>query len=200
MQTTSRSEPATEPERPVAPPRAVGSTGIVLCSIALALGGLTLWFGVVDHQRPVTPPYHIPWLVFVALFSLSEIFVVHLHLKRETHSLSLNEIPIVLGLFFLGPLALVAAYVFGSGASLVARRRRPIKLMFNLTMFGTEALVGYAVFRAVLGAAPPLSPRAWAAAVAATIVVDAMGAILVTLAIYLYSGTFDGRSALFVVS
>jgi diguanylate cyclase (GGDEF)-like protein len=172
----------------------------VLCSIALILGGIALWIGVVGHQTPVQPPIRVPWLVFAALFALSEVFVVHLHLKRETHTLSLNEVPVVLGLFFLNPARLLLAHVIGSAAALVLhRRQRGIKLLFNLTMLGSEALAGYAVFRTLLGDAHPLSPRAWLAAVAATIVVDAMGAILVTLAIYLYRGTFDGRNAAFVV-
>jgi diguanylate cyclase (GGDEF)-like protein len=201
MSTTPAPAPAIEPSRPPAPPRAVGSTGIVICSIALALGALTLWLAVVGHQRPVSPPFHIPWVVFAALFTLSEIFVVHLYLKRETHSLSLNEVPVVLGLFFLHPLGLLLAHVIGSAVALVFRRKqRGVKLLFNITMFGTEALIGYAVFRALLGSAAPLSPRAWLAAVAATIVIDAVGAVLVTLAIYLYRGVFDGRNALFVVS
>src|SRR5690349_16920706 len=190
MQTTPAPAPAAEPEHPLAPPRAVGSTGIVICCIALVLGGLVLWMTLVSHLAPVHPPYHIPWLVFVLMFSLSEIFVVHLHLKRETHTLSLNEIPIVMALFFLSPLGLLAAHLTGSGIALLFhRRQRGIKLLFNLTMLGSEALTGYAVFHTVLGSSPALSPRAWVAAVAATIVIDAMGAILVTLAIYLYRGT-----------
>jgi diguanylate cyclase (GGDEF)-like protein len=200
MATAPASAPAVEPDRPATPPRAVGSTGIVICSIALALGGALLWGGVVSHQTPVQPPFQVPWLVFVALFALSEVFVVHLHLKRETHTLSLNEIPIVLGLFFLNPARLLVAHLVGSGLALVLhRRQRGIKLLFNLTMLGSEALAGYALFRTLLGDADPLSPQAWLAAVAATILVDAMGAVLVTLAIYLYRGTVDGRNALFVV-
>jgi diguanylate cyclase (GGDEF)-like protein len=201
MQTAPTSAPAAEPGPPPVSSRAVGSTGIVLCSIALVLGGAALWFGVVTRQTPVHPPFHIPWIVFVVLFALSEVFVVHLHLKRETHTLSLNEIPVVLGLFFVNPAHLLTAHLVGSGAALMAHRRQHgIKLLFNLSMLGAEALAGYAVFRTLLGSASPLSPRAWLAAVVATIVIDAMGAVLVTLAIYLYRGTFDGRNALFVVS
>ncbi len=192
--------PAHEPESPVSAPRAVGPVGIVLCSIALVLGGVILWNAVVARQAPVQPPFHIPWLVFVVLFALSEIFVVHLHLKRETHTLSLNEIPVVLGLFFMHPMRLLLAHLVGSGAALLFhRRQRGIKLLFNLTMLGSEALTGYAIFRVVLGDANPLSPRAWLAAVCATITIDAMGAVLVTFAIFLYRGTFDGRNAAFVV-
>src|SRR4051812_12230318 len=101
MQTAPAPAPATEPDRPPSSPRAVGSTGIVICSIALALGAVLLWVGIVGHQSPVVPPFHIPWVLFAAMFALSEVFVVHLHLKRETHTLSLNEVPVVLGLFFL---------------------------------------------------------------------------------------------------
>ncbi|MCU1427695.1 MAG: hypothetical protein JWL83_1695 [Actinomycetia bacterium] len=197
---TPTTAPAYESETPVASSRAGGSAGIVLCSIALVLGAILLWVGVVTHQHPVRPPFHIPWPVFAGLFALSEIFVVHLHLKRETHTLSLNEIPVVLGLFFLNPLRLLIVNAVGSGAALVFhRRQRGIKLLFNLSMLCTETLTGYAIFRIVLGNAQPLSPRAWLAAVCATITIDAMGAALVTLAIFLYRGTFDGRNAMFVV-
>src|SRR5262249_13070903 len=113
---------------------------------------------------------------------------------------SLNEIPVVLALFFMAPLRLLAAHLVGSGAALlVHRRQKGIKLLFNLTMLGSEALVGYAIFRGILGNAAPLSPRAWLAAACATITIDAMGAVLVTLAIFLYRGPFDSRNAVFVV-
>jgi diguanylate cyclase (GGDEF)-like protein len=197
MPTNPAPAPAAEPERLPVPPRAVGSTGIVVCSIALLFGCLVLWLTSVDGMTPMHPPYHIPWLLFVTLFAASEIFVVHLHMRRETHTLTLSEIPLVLGFFWLGPLGLVSAHVIGSGIALARHSRaRGIKLLFNLTMFGSEALVGYAIFRTLLGHSQPLSPRAWAAAVVATIVLDSMGYVLVTLAIYLYRASFNARSAL----
>ena len=65
--------------------------------------------------------------------------VVHIHVRRQAHTLSLTEAPLVLGIVFFSPLVVVGARLVGSSASLVVGRRQPpIKLLFNLSLFALE--------------------------------------------------------------
>ena len=43
----------------------------------------------------------VPWWAVAAGFAAAERWVVHLHFRRSTHSLSLGELPLVAGLMFL---------------------------------------------------------------------------------------------------
>ena len=40
-------------------------------------------------------------------FAATDVFVLNVQARRETQTISLSEIPLVLGLFFAAPLALV---------------------------------------------------------------------------------------------
>jgi hypothetical protein len=61
----------------------------------------------------------VPWWLVAGSFAAAERWVVHLHFRRSTHSLSLGELPLVAGLLFLPAHELVLA---GSWAP---RRRSP---------------------------------------------------------------------------
>ena len=161
------------------------------CCVILLLGCAVLWLTALSGVAPVHPPYHISWLVFIVMFAMSEIFAVYHHLRRETHTLSLNEIPLVLGLFFLGPLHLLLTHVTGSASrcSRYRRQRRP-EAVLQPDDVGLGALVGYAVFR-TSSATPPHCRRAPVGGgdrrQSGLIDVD-VRRLLVTLAIYLYRG------------
>jgi len=82
---------------------------------------------------------HAPRLsafALVPLFALSEVFVVHLHTRRSAHTISLVEIPLVIGLLYVSPLPLVLAHLVGGGVALAFHRgQRAVKLAFNLASF-----------------------------------------------------------------
>ena len=52
-------------------------------------------------------------------FFLAETKVVDVNFRRETHSLSLSEIPAVIGFFFLTPADYLGALLIGTIAALV---------------------------------------------------------------------------------
>src|SRR5688500_5729255 len=121
-------------------PRPVGAAPVwVLNLVIIALGGLlhaTLChrIGVLDSRL------QIPWYLLAMGFGLAEIHVVHLRFRSEAHSFSLNEIPLILGLFFCSANGLVLAQLVGAAFALVLHRRQsPLKLVFNLAAFGLEA-------------------------------------------------------------
>jgi hypothetical protein len=68
----------------------------------------------------------LPWAlpVLVVLVVLAESAQVHVEIRRQTVSLSLSELPLVLGLFLLDPLPLLLARVVG-GLLVTGRRGRP---------------------------------------------------------------------------
>ena len=63
---------------------------------------------------------------------LAEVFVIHLQIRRDAFSFSLSEVPLVLGLFFCNPLALIVGQLVGRGTALVLNRHQSaLKATFN---------------------------------------------------------------------
>ena len=156
--------------------------GVVLGLVAIAAG--LLW-GPVRVPDAAATPVDLPWWGIAIGFALTEFFVIHLHRRRDSHSLTLSEIPLLLGFAFLTPAVLVAARVVGAGVVLLARRQHPTKLAFNLALFAAETAVGVLVFRVVLDGAPPIGPRGWAAVLLATLATEVLGTISVTCVIWI---------------
>ena len=93
----------------------------------------------------------IPWWALAIGFFLAECAVVHVHIRRETHTLSLSEVPLVLGLFAVSPVGLVTAQLVGMGAALVFyRRQRPVKVVFNLAQSALATALAAGIFRAIV--------------------------------------------------
>lgn len=123
------------------------------------------------------------------LYFCAEQFTVHLVVRRETHTFSLTEIPLVIGLFFLSPLAILLAQVLGAGTALLVHRRQPpIKLAFNLANFALSTTCAIVIFNAVLGSGDALGPTGWLAAYAATFAADQLSGLGVALVIWLSQG------------
>lgn len=84
----------------------------------------------------------------VVLFGLTEVFVVHIHLRGDAHTFSLVELPLALGLFLVNPIVLITAHVLGGGAALALHRRQPLlKLGFNTGVFASSTTAAITVFR-----------------------------------------------------
>ena len=95
-------------------------------------------------------PIAVPWIVLTLGYAASELTVVHIEFRRDAHSVSLNEIPLVLALVFASPGHLLVAHLVGAGAVLVLHRRQAVlKLVFNLSHFALEDCVAIVVFHAV---------------------------------------------------
>ena len=137
--------------------------------------------------------YGIPWWSLIPLFVLVEVTVVHIDLQRETQTISLSEVPVVLGLFLVTPQGLVAAQIIGSFLALaIHRHQTPVKLAFNLAQFALVTSIAVLIFR---GIAPPLGdigPFAWISAGVATLLADFVAIAVLHARI----GIVDGRKAL----
>lgn len=179
-------------ERGVLPPllRLSGTGRVWLLNLVVAgLAGVLVAAVGAAGLDAVDNPFEIPWWAIGGLFFLAEVYVVHLQFRREAHSFSLSEIPLVLGLYFLAPPALVLAQLVGSGAALILHRRQsPLKLVFNLAHLSLEAIFASLLFHWVVGHGDPAGLIGWIATVVAVALTTLLAAVMITIAISLSEG------------
>jgi diguanylate cyclase (GGDEF)-like protein len=171
---------------------AAGSTRTL--RVWLLIGGLavaaTLLCLALAARAPVLAAPHLPWWGLALIFFLAESFPVHLHFRSETHTLSLSELGVVLGLFLASPGALALGVVLGAGLALVlVRRQRPLKVAFNEAQFAFSVAVAIVAFRSVAGLGDPYGPIGWAAAAAGAVAFGLVSVALVTLTISIATGS-----------
>ncbi|HEX2040016.1 MAG TPA: bifunctional diguanylate cyclase/phosphodiesterase [Acidimicrobiales bacterium] len=140
-----------------------------------------------DAVGPLRGSFAIsPWLL-AALFGFAEAFLVHVVFRREAYSVSLSEVPLVLGLFFATGPELVLAHLLGAGTSLVVYRRQPpFKLFFNLAHMAVGTGTALGVFHLLDPGSGAVSLRAGVVATMATAAAVCVSAPAVVAAISLY--------------
>jgi len=165
-------------------------TGIV----ALAAAALTY----TARDLPVIyPNLQLRWFHLAIGFFFSELTVVHLRFRRDAHSFSMSEIPLVIGFFLVAPVELVIGQLVANAFVLGLSRRLPLtKLTFNLAQFALQTTLAIAAFRAVVAVADPLGPAGWIGALAATITALTIADILINMAIRMTGGTLNNRDIL----
>jgi diguanylate cyclase (GGDEF)-like protein len=159
--------------------RSETSVRVWLLIAAVAAGAVALYVSVLAGLPATFYEPRLPWWGLALIFFLAESFPVHLHFRSETHTLSLSELGVVLGLFLAAPGALVLGLICGAGAAFVlVRRQRPLKVAFNVAEFGFSTAVAVVVFRAVTHLGNAHGPVGWIAAAAGA---AAFGIVSVTL-------------------
>jgi hypothetical protein len=139
----------------------------------------------------------LPWWAVALAFAATDMFVLNVQARRETQTVSLSEIPVVLGLFFAAPGALLAGRLLGSAAAMIGYRRSPpLKIAFNLSLILAETTVTISVFLALAPAEPGVGPASWGAAYAAALIADVMGAIAISCVIAVRDGGVNFGSLL----
>ncbi len=167
--------------------RRVWQLSVVMALGAVALAALHWEFQPTDLTWP-----SVVCLALIPAFMLAEIVVIHLPAQRSSHSHTLRELPAIAGLTFLPFGEYLLAYIVGGGLALLLwSHQRGLKLVFNVSMFSLEAALGVTVYTLVLSGGDPISPVAWAAALAAVLVTDLISATAVTAAISLTEGRLD---------
>src|SRR5437016_2807984 len=119
---------------PVARTEMTATRRIVLFSMALAaLSALLLL--VVARQTPAVTDARVAWPLLALGYALTDSFAVHVEVRDNAHSFTMNELPLMIGLFLCRPEQLVLARVVGMVVALVlVRRQRPLKALFNLAL------------------------------------------------------------------
>ena len=115
---------------------------------------LATLISIAVFRHPPEPPLgvHIPWYVLTLLFAATEAWVFHIQFGREAKSISISEIPLVIGLFYTTPGELLLARIVGPALVVILyRRQTALKAVFNISLFYADAAVALAVFRIVGG-------------------------------------------------
>jgi diguanylate cyclase (GGDEF)-like protein len=153
----------------------------------LLVAAATAWRFAGAHAY--LPTLAVPAWVLALAFGATEISVLTVQVKREGRSVSLSELPLVIGLFFVSPAVLIAARFVGSAVAMVQRRAPLLKATFNLVLFSTETTIAVAVFRLVAPADPSgPTPVTWLAAYAGTLIATTFGGAVLGLVIAVYEG------------
>jgi diguanylate cyclase (GGDEF)-like protein len=160
---------------------------IWLLSAVVAMATVVAYITLVEPLGTGPSELDVPWWVVAAGFAAAERWVVHLHFRRSTHSLSLGELPLVAGLLFLPANELVLAGLVGSSVALAFDREIPtFKAFFNLAQFTLGTCIALFVIEGLVVVRDPLDPIVWlavfAAVSAATLIADVCVGAAVTIA------------------
>ena len=164
-----------------------GRVWLVLLTMIAA--GVLLFFVAATRLGPETtlPTTVSVFAVTVALllaFAFAEVAVVHIPVGRNSYALTFSDIPLVVGLFFLSPLAFVLVRVLGAAAPRALENRgSPRKLVFNLAWYTVEASLAVIIWHGLLASSVELGPMAWLAAGVVTVTVDLIGTLAISLVI-----------------
>lgn len=165
----------------------------LLNALLTVIAGALFFLGPARLEQ-LPAPVELPWPLIALAVCACEVVAINLHLRRETHAVSLGDLPIVLGLFFVAPVDLVLAVLIGDAIALGLVQRQPApKLWFNLSRFTLEVSLATILFAAIVDPAQAIGPQGWLAAAAGLSASAILGAVLVQLAIYLTEGSFELR-------
>jgi diguanylate cyclase (GGDEF)-like protein len=151
--------------------------------------GAALFVFVVRDLEPYDVGVRIPWWGLALGFAVAELCVVHAHVRGSAHSLSLSELPLIIGLLLAEPGHVVIAQVLGPALVLLLRRgHSPMKLAFNVAQFTLTASLATITLHVLAAAPATTGPALWAATLAAVAIASLVGAVLVFSAIGLAEG------------
>jgi diguanylate cyclase (GGDEF)-like protein len=142
----------------------------------LGCGAALLYLVVVSRVAVAPPAVAVPWVVFAALFCIAEARRVHVHFRRNAHSFSLSEVPLVLGLYFAAPQALISSRLVGALVALwLLGRHHPAKVVFNLAAYAIEAEVAIWLISVLEPLRNVTTPHSWAVVLGIVAVTAVLG-------------------------
>jgi diguanylate cyclase (GGDEF)-like protein len=160
-------------------------------AVTLMVTGLVATFvgppGRILALPPLVPPLVLVLLLAMA-FTVAELALLHVELRRQAYSFSLSGIALLLGVLFCDARALVLARLVGAALAFAWQRLPPLKTAYNLGAYTLEAgLVSVSLHR-LLGTGVELT---FAVAVVCCLVialVDLLMSSLVLLVISWHQG------------
>jgi diguanylate cyclase (GGDEF)-like protein len=171
-----------------------GARAVWLLNAAIVGCALALYFLVLKGVEAPELSHIVHWWELAPVFAATELFVVHVHFRRSAHSMSLGEVPLVIGLLLASPTDVVLAQLVGSGVVLLFNPgRAPMRLVFNIGQYALAACIAAAVFHAFLPAHPVLGPDEWSAAFAGTLLSSVVGVLLIGMAVTLTEAPMGAR-------
>ena len=147
---------------------------LLLCAVVLC-GGLVLT--ALAGARPDWPDAAHPAALvplFALLYYAGHRYSVDIELRKETHSLTLVQVPLALGVMFLAPWLHLVARLVPPVVLGLRQRRAPLKALFNIS--STTFEVGAAAYAVSWVEATP-GPQLWLALYAGLLLGDVVGAL-----------------------
>jgi diguanylate cyclase (GGDEF)-like protein len=162
-----------------------GLAAVWALNTALAAAAVALYLHAVTLTAPVSH-VHIPWWALALAFAATEITIVHVHFRRNSHILTLGELPLVVGLLFCKPGGVMLAWVAGAAlVTMFTPGRVPVRFVFNLAQLAVTAGIARAVFHAATPEGAELGPQAWIAATLAVLLAATASVMFVNAAMWL---------------
>jgi diguanylate cyclase (GGDEF)-like protein len=162
---------------------------IWVLTIVMTIGAGALAVVVGSYHVPPGTNLHVPWWLLALGFAAAEAKALHLRFRGETHTCSVSEIVLVVGLFATAPIGVVAAQLIGTLPILLfMRRQSPMKLLFNVSQFVLSVEVAILIFHELASTAGPLDVRNWLAVLAAACVASLVQFVVVSTAITIAEG------------
>src|SRR5690348_2517895 len=136
--------------------------------VVAALAATLLYAGRLP--APADASILVPWWALAAAFAGAEACAVHVRVRRSSHTFTLGEIPLVLGLAFARPADLIIGITLGSLLVLLRNREQtPTKIVFNVGQLSLGAVLAIVVAHALMPAGAATSPSAWLALLAGSL-------------------------------
>ena len=163
--------------------RLTGVARVWLLSATILGVALSIYLTLVADMGRIDSPVHLPWWALAVAFFATETSVIRVRYRGQGQAIALNEVPLVLGLFFSAPAELLLGLLVGSAAALIRRRRKqsPLQLAFNTSHFFLAGVLAVIAFERVV-VDDPLGPLGWSGALLAAVTVTVVGHAAITAA------------------
>jgi diguanylate cyclase (GGDEF)-like protein len=149
-----------------------------LCAVLLAAGVL-LTFGAGPGPRwPTDVPEPVLVALFPAFYYAAHRYSVDFELRRESHSVTLVQLPLALGVVFLAPVIHLAARLAAVLVLAVRHRQDALKSLYNLAAATFE--VGTAAWAVGMLPADATGPPLWFALYAGLLAGDVVGSLVLS--------------------
>ena len=133
--------------------------------------------------------------LFTLLYYAAHRYSVDFEFRRESHSVTLVQVPLALGVMYLAPPAHLAARLVAPVVLALVQRQAPLKVLFNVASAAFE--VGAAALAvSLVGPEPEPGPALWIALYAGLLVGDVVGTLMLSAVWWLIGVPVTGRSAL----
>jgi diguanylate cyclase (GGDEF)-like protein len=147
------------------------------------------------HVPPGAVTVPLPWWALAIGFAATESFVFHIQIAREAQTVSISELPLVLGLFFASPLQLLVGRLVGTVVILLVHRRSSVlKTAWNGSLVCLLVVVAEQLFRLISPGAQVSSLLGWLAAFAAVLGANVLGSVALSCVVAVYEGGLNLRS------
>ncbi|HYH87871.1 MAG TPA: GGDEF domain-containing protein [Solirubrobacteraceae bacterium] len=177
-----------------------GVPAVWALNAALVAAAVALYHHVGALPAPVAA-VAIPWWALALAFAITEISVVHVHYRRNSHTLAFGELPLIVGLLFCSPGEVVLAWVAGAALVLLAIPGRvAFRIVFNLAQLAITAGIAGTVFHAITGDGAALGPLMWVAATLAVLIAVAVSVLLVNAAMWVSGESIHLRGLAMIVA